>query len=110
MQLEFTKMHGLGNDFIVIDATQTEVNLTSEQIRNLGDRHFGIGFDTVWKCASATHDADTDACAKVLHPPLAFHTKVSIEENMEATAECHGMSTCRPTHAHLGRKAQSVLW
>lgn len=45
MQIEFTKMHGLGNDFIVIDATQGAVNLTSDQIRSMGDRHFGIGFD-----------------------------------------------------------------
>ncbi|GAB4253932.1 MAG: diaminopimelate epimerase [Methylomicrobium sp.] len=43
--IEFTKMHGLGNDFVVIDAIDQTVSLTSEQIRQLADRHFGIGFD-----------------------------------------------------------------
>ncbi len=45
MELSFTKMHGLGNDFAVIDCMQQEFALTPEQIRSLGDRHFGIGFD-----------------------------------------------------------------
>ena len=45
MQLEFTKMHGLGNDFIVIDAINQSVSLTAEQVRLLADRHFGIGCD-----------------------------------------------------------------
>jgi diaminopimelate epimerase len=43
--LNFTKMHGLGNDFIVIDAINQSVNLSSERIKQLADRHFGIGFD-----------------------------------------------------------------
>ena len=38
-------MHGLGNDFVVIDAIRQKINLSSEQIRFIGDRHFGIGFD-----------------------------------------------------------------
>ena len=45
MTLDFTKMHGLGNDFVVIDAISQTVELTSEQIRQLADRHFGIGCD-----------------------------------------------------------------
>jgi diaminopimelate epimerase len=43
--INFTKMHGLGNDFVVIDAINQAVNLSPEQIRFLADRHFGIGFD-----------------------------------------------------------------
>jgi len=43
--INFTKMHGLGNDFVVIDAIKQPVALTPEQIQNLADRHFGIGFD-----------------------------------------------------------------
>lgn len=43
--LNFTKMHGLGNDFVVIDAINQAVNLSPEQIRYMADRHFGIGFD-----------------------------------------------------------------
>ncbi|MFE8071221.1 diaminopimelate epimerase [Marinobacteraceae bacterium S3BR75-40.1] len=43
--LRFTKMHGLGNDFVVIDGVTQPVRLTHEQISQLGDRHRGIGFD-----------------------------------------------------------------
>lgn len=45
MKIEFSKMHGLGNDFVVIDAIHQLINLTAEQIRNIADRHFGIGCD-----------------------------------------------------------------
>ena len=43
--INFTKMQGLGNDFVVIDAISQTIDLTSEQIRFMSDRHFGIGFD-----------------------------------------------------------------
>lgn len=43
--IHFTKMHGLGNDFVVIDAINQTITLSSEQIRFMSDRHFGIGFD-----------------------------------------------------------------
>ncbi len=45
MRLRFTKMHGLGNDFIVIDAINQRVNLSTKQIQALSDRRFGIGCD-----------------------------------------------------------------
>lgn len=45
MTLTFTKMHGLGNDFVVIDGTQQAIQLSPEQIRLLANRHTGIGFD-----------------------------------------------------------------
>ncbi len=45
MNIAFTKMHGLGNDFIVIEALIHKFSATAEQIRQLADRHFGIGFD-----------------------------------------------------------------
>ncbi|GMR06779.1 MAG: diaminopimelate epimerase [Gammaproteobacteria bacterium] len=45
MNIAFTKMHGLGNDVIVIEALDHGFNATPEQIRQLADRHFGIGFD-----------------------------------------------------------------
>lgn len=45
MKLKFTKMHGLGNDFIVIDAINQSVSLDPATIRRWADRHFGIGFD-----------------------------------------------------------------
>lgn len=45
MNINFTKMHGLGNDFVVIDAVNQHVQLTVEQVRFLADRHFGVGCD-----------------------------------------------------------------
>lgn len=47
MKLKFTKMHGAGNDFVVIDAIGQAVALTPEQIRLIADRHFGVGCDQV---------------------------------------------------------------
>lgn len=45
MMLHFTKMHGLGNDFMVVDLVTQRARLDSERIRVLADRRFGIGFD-----------------------------------------------------------------
>ena len=45
MKLPFTKMHGLGNDFVVLDGVTQNINLSSQQIRALADRHLGIGCD-----------------------------------------------------------------
>jgi len=47
MRLRFTKMHGLGNDFVVIDGVTQKVRLSTEKIRTLADRHFGVGCDQV---------------------------------------------------------------
>ena len=47
MKLKFTKMHGAGNDFIVVDAIHQDVNLSAEQWRRLADRRFGIGADQI---------------------------------------------------------------
>lgn len=45
MVIEFTKMHGLGNDFVVIDAISQSIDLSKEQIVSISDRRFGIGCD-----------------------------------------------------------------
>ena len=45
MNLLFTKMHGLGNDFVVIDAINQAVDLSPEQVRFIADRHRGVGCD-----------------------------------------------------------------
>lgn len=47
MILEFTKMHGLGNDFVVFDAIHQKIELTGEQLRYIADRHFGVGCDQI---------------------------------------------------------------
>ncbi len=45
MPIKFTKMHGLGNDFMVIDGINQSVSLTPQQIARWADRHTGVGFD-----------------------------------------------------------------
>ena len=47
MKLRFTKMQGAGNDFVVLDATKTPLMLSTEQLRTLADRHFGVGADQI---------------------------------------------------------------
>lgn len=47
MRIKFSKMHGLGNDFVVIDAISQNVRLNPEKIRYIADRHFGIGCDQI---------------------------------------------------------------
>ena len=47
MKLKFTKMHGAGNDFIVLNAIDQVINLTPEQYRFLADRRYGIGADQI---------------------------------------------------------------
>ncbi len=45
MALAFSKMHGIGNDFVVLDCRHEALALDTAAIRRLGDRHFGVGFD-----------------------------------------------------------------
>ncbi len=47
MRLRFTKMHGLGNDFVMIDGVSQRVAMTREKVRKLADRNFGVGCDQV---------------------------------------------------------------
>ena len=55
----FTKMHGLGNDFAIIDNIDGDVSLSTEEIRKLSDRRFGIGFDQLLMVeSSSSKDAD----------------------------------------------------
>ncbi len=47
MKLKFSKMHGLGNDFVVLDGIRQTVSLSPEQLRYLADRNFGVGCDQI---------------------------------------------------------------
>ena len=59
MSLKFTKMHGLGNDFVVFDGISQRVDLTPAQFKFVADRHFGIGCDHILLVEkSARPDAD----------------------------------------------------
>ena len=47
MLLKFTKMQGLGNDFVVLDALTGPLSLTPDQLRRIADRHYGVGCDQI---------------------------------------------------------------
>jgi diaminopimelate epimerase len=47
MRLKFTKMHGAGNDFVVVDGVSRAIAITPERARRIADRHFGVGCDQV---------------------------------------------------------------
>lgn len=47
MKLPFTKMHGLGNDFVVFDFTEQKYELSAAQAAHIADRHFGVGCDQI---------------------------------------------------------------
>ncbi len=53
--LQFTKMHGLGNDFVVLDGIRQRIDLTREQLQRLADRRLGVGCDQVLVVERATH-------------------------------------------------------
>ena len=47
MKLAFTKMHGAGNDFVVLDFTRNAFSLSGQQLRRIADRHLGVGADQI---------------------------------------------------------------
>jgi diaminopimelate epimerase len=66
MELTFSKMHGLGNDFVVIDAISQPVSLSAAQIRALADRHLGVGCDQVLLVEAPDSD-DVDFCYRIFN-------------------------------------------
>jgi diaminopimelate epimerase len=83
MLLPFTKMHGLGNDFIVFDATDDNAVPTPEVMRQLGDRRTGIGFDQAL-VLMPPRQADTDVYYRI------FNTDGSEVEQCGNGARCIG--------------------
>ncbi len=59
MHFHFSKMHGLGNDFMVVDCITQHIFFSPELIRRLADRHTGIGFDQLL-VVEAPYDPETD--------------------------------------------------
>ena len=47
MRLRFTKMHGLGNDFVMLDGVSQQINLSTAKLKKLADRNFGVGCDQI---------------------------------------------------------------
>ncbi len=81
MQIKFTKMHGLGNDFVVLDGVSESISLTPEQIRAIGNRHTGVGFDQLLIVAPATRPGHDFAY-------LVYNTDGSQAENCGNGSRC----------------------
>ena len=67
MKISFTKMHGLGNDFMVLDLLANDIELSAAQIRKLADRHTGIGFDQLLQIEAPT-EAGVDFNYRIFNP------------------------------------------
>ncbi|PMR71976.1 diaminopimelate epimerase [Billgrantia endophytica] len=95
MLLHFTKMHGLGNDFMVIDLVTQRARLRDEQIRQLADRRFGVGFDQLL-IVEPPRDPDMDFCYRI------FNADGSEVENCGNGARCFArfVRDQRLTHKH----------
>ncbi len=63
MVLQFAKLNGLGNDFVMVDDREEKISLTEEDARKLCDRHFGIGADGVILVRPPKHEG----CAAYMH-------------------------------------------
>ena len=81
MQIQFTKMHGLGNDFVVINGVTSPFTLSQAQIRAIGNRHTGVGFDQLLVVAPATRPGHDFAY-------LVFNPDGSQAENCGNGARC----------------------
>jgi diaminopimelate epimerase len=66
MRLRFTKMHGAGNDFVVLDGVRHRYALTEPQLRLLADRHFGVGADQIL-LVEPPDDGDVDFVYRIFN-------------------------------------------
>ena len=81
MLLNFTKMHGLGNDFMMVDGVTQNVFLSQEQIKKLANRNFGIGFDQLLM-VEPPYDPDLD-----------FHYRIFNSDGSEVS-QCGNGARC----------------
>jgi diaminopimelate epimerase len=97
VKLKFTKMHGLGNDFVVLDATEAPIALSAAQLRFIADRHFGVGCDQLLMVEPA-RSTDTD-----------FHYRIFNSDGGEVE-QCGNGARCfvRYVHEH-GLTEKSVI-
>lgn len=81
MRLRFSKMQGIGNDFVVIDGVSQSVRLSPEKIRLISDRNFGVGCDQIL-LVEAPQNPDMDFCYRI------FNADGSEVENCGNGARC----------------------
>jgi diaminopimelate epimerase len=67
MEIEFTKMHGLGNDFVVIDAINQDISLDVKQVQFIANRHVGIGCDQLL-LVEKSDSVDADFRYRIYNP------------------------------------------
>ncbi len=100
MQLPFTKMQSLGNDFVVFDAWDQELSLTQTQIRHLADRRTGIGCDQVLILDSCPDD-------KVQYAYRIYNANGGEVEQCGNGARCLGRYAADHNYASAQQKAMS---
>ena len=88
MLIQFSKMHGLGNDFVVVDGVTQKVFFNAETLKRLGDRHFGIGFDQLL-LVEPPYDPDLD-----------FHYRIFNADGSEVQ-QCGNGARCFARFARL---------
>ncbi|AWK13449.1 diaminopimelate epimerase [Candidatus Fukatsuia symbiotica] len=86
--MQFSKMHGLGNDFMVVDAVTQSVYFSPELVRRLADRHTGVGFDQML-VVEAPYD-----------PELDFHYRIFNADGSEVS-QCGNGARCFALFVHL---------
>lgn len=87
MMIEFTKMHGLGNDFVVFDAINQQVALDETQLRAIADRRFGVGCDQILFVEPARH------------PDTEFHYRIFNADGSEVE-QCGNGARCFARFVH----------
>jgi diaminopimelate epimerase len=87
MKLQFTKMQGLGNDFVVLDGISQRVSLNPAQIRRIADRHFGVGCDQLL------------LVEKPLHPEADFRYRIFNADGGEVE-QCGNGARCFVRFVH----------
>jgi diaminopimelate epimerase len=106
-RLKFTKMHGLGNDFVVIDATRQMIELTAQQLRLIADRHFGVGCDQILQ-VEPPRDEATDFYYRI------FNADGGEVEQCGNGARCfvryvHDKGLTRKTEIRVGTKGGVIV-
>jgi diaminopimelate epimerase len=98
MLLKFTKMHGAGNDFVVLDGVHQPLHLTPEQLRFLADRHFGVGCDQIL------------LVEKSLNPDVDFRYRIFNADGGEVE-QCGNGARCfvRYVHDHKLTTKREIL-
>ena len=96
MKLSFTKMHGLGNDFVVFDFTKQSYELSTEQAAKIADRNFGIGCDQILIIEPSTRN-DIDFKYRILNA------------DGSDVGQCGNGSRCFALYVHQNKLSEKTI-